>query len=86
MTHDGGMVRDLLDNQDSLATTILVWPNTVEQFTKDGIKWLIGGSALVVHNLHMSAPSPHLLLGSHLLISGLNSQSQLHRTAVSRLD
>jgi hypothetical protein len=33
-------VRDLLNNQISLTSTILVWPNAIEHLPEDGVEWL----------------------------------------------
>ena len=33
-------MRDLLDNEDSFASTVLVWPDTVEKLSQNWVQWL----------------------------------------------
>ena len=40
MTYNRGVVRDLLDYEDGLTSTVLVGPSSVEKFTKDGVEGL----------------------------------------------
>lgn len=67
MTYNRGMVRDLLDNQDSLTTTVLVGPNTVEEFTKDRVEGLINES--VYFSLHSDAQDRKLTFFSDPIFS-----------------
>jgi hypothetical protein len=41
MTYDRRVVRDLLNNKDSLASTVGVRPCSVEKLSKNGVKGLI---------------------------------------------
>ena len=53
-------MRDLLDNQDSLASTVLVWPESVEEFSHDWVEWLSSSALAVLRCSLVSSPSSRI--------------------------
>lgn len=60
ITHNGRVVRDLLNHQDRLATTVSVWPGAVEQLAQDWVEWLVRqyGCTSTVHTDRDPPSSP----------------------------